>query len=119
MFTYYLDVPKGGKFQKPPFKRMTEHAEERRVLYRDSSLIYIVNEPIFGAKLNLINCWGIGRGPHGRRGYDSISYSGLQKDGRYWRQDFVGKIAIGYINVSKENKELFDKALATLRRRKR
>jgi hypothetical protein len=117
-FTYYLEVPKGGRFQKPPFKLMTEHAEELRVLYQDSSLIYLVNEPIFGAKLNLINCWGIGGVPHDRKANDTITYQGIQKDGRYWRQDFIGSIAIGYINVPEEKKEAYNTALSTLRRKK-
>ena len=45
---------------------------------------------------------------------DTFELSGY-RDSLYWKDIKIGKISIGYINVSKEKKKLFDKSLKTFK----
>jgi hypothetical protein len=114
---YSFSIPSGGKIQKNPTYKRTGHTEEYRVLYNDSSVVYIIDDNVNGANINLVNCWGNGHAPS-KKYLDTVNYEGQQHNGKYWRQSFVGPIVVGYINVSKENKELFDNALLTIHEKK-
>lgn len=45
---------------------------------------------------------------------DSFYLNGKQKDGKYWREDILNDIVIGYVNVPADEKAKFDKAISTL-----
>lgn len=49
---------------------------------------------------------------------DTLELSGTDEKMLYWKDVVVGNISVGYVGVPSDRKELFDKALKTLRRSK-
>ena len=111
----YMDIPSG--FVTSKFNGL--HFGENGVsfTYLDGSELFISNAFYDGTSLNIKN-----------RNYshkpriadiDSLSSFGTQENNLLWREVIAGKVVVGYLNVPSEKKELFDKALGTLRHRKR
>jgi hypothetical protein len=46
---------------------------------------------------------------------DTFELSGMNSKSLFWKDIKIGKVSIGYDNVPKEKKELFDKSLKTLK----
>jgi hypothetical protein len=46
---------------------------------------------------------------------DIFELSGMNSKSLFWKDIKIGKVSIGYDNVPKEKKELFDKSLKTLK----
>ena len=115
---FYLDIPKGGYLDNR--KTLTgDYHSEYRFVYSDSSIIYITNDESRGSTLNFKNRVDSGIDFYQKKHLlDTLSHTSLQKDGRSWKETVVGEIVVGYINVSSDKKELYDKALATIREKK-
>lgn len=45
---------------------------------------------------------------------DTITIQGIDKKGKYWKNKYDGKVNIGYLNISIEKKEEFDKILSSI-----
>jgi hypothetical protein len=126
---YYLDVPKGYEFKG--YEVTIE--KERRYVYNDSSFVYITN---FRNTPNYENIKSLGDsvlqlrfqneeltkqvnellGKNNIRVLpDTFELSGMNSKSLFWKDIKIGKVSIGYDNVPKEKKELFDKSLKTLR----
>jgi hypothetical protein len=126
---YFLDVPKGYEFKG--YKVTIE--KESRYIYNDSSFIYITN---FRNTPNYENIKSLGDSISILRFQneeltkqvnellgknqiavlpDTFELSGLNSKSLFWKDIKIGKVSIGYDNVPKEKKELFDKSLKTLK----
>lgn len=116
---YFIDVPKGGKLLKGDALITGDYHTEYRLTYPDSSIIYITNNEWRGSSLNFVNLSEVGiTGYTKEHLLDTLDNSGKQRDGKYWREHVVGQVVVGYINVPPDKKSEYDKALATLRRKK-
>ena len=128
---YSLEVPKG--YEVKGYEVTIE--KERRYVYSDSSFIYITN---FRITPNYENIRSLGDSVLQLRFQneeltkqvnellgknqvtvlpDTFELSGKNSKSLYWKDIKVGLVSIGYENVPKEKKELFDKSLKTLRMR--
>ena len=126
---YYIDIPKEYEFKG--YEVTIE--KERRYIYDDSSFVYITN---FKYTPNYENIKSLGDSVIQFRFQneeltkqinellgknkiiilpDTFELSGLNNKSLFWKDIKIGKISIGYDNVPKEKKELFDKSLKTLR----
>lgn len=111
--TYLMDVPKGAKFTEVNLS----HGKEKRIEYRDGSILYISDDEWRGSGLNFSNRVSIGHySYHKEILYDTLNNAGQQSDGNHWREYVVGQVVVGYVNIPKDRKELFDQALATIRK---
>ncbi|NLF44317.1 MAG: hypothetical protein GX587_16620 [Bacteroidales bacterium] len=126
---YLLEVPKDYEL-----KILSVTVEkEYQFAYRDSSMIYLTN---FGNTPNYENIKKMGDSIFNYRFQndemteeinqimgrevikvlpDTFELSGIDGNSLFWKDIKVGKISIGYQNVTKYRKELFDKSLKTLR----
>ena len=126
---YYLDVPKGYDFKG--YEVTVER--ERRYVYPDSSFVYITN---FKNTPNYENIHNLGDSVLQFRFQneelaknvnellgtneiivlpDTFELSGTNKKALFWKDIKIGEVSIGYDNVSKEKKKLFDESLKTFR----
>ncbi|WP_167342233.1 hypothetical protein [Nonlabens sp. SY33080] len=48
---------------------------------------------------------------------DTIKNSGKDRNNLYWLEYVLGDVVIGYVNVPEEQKEQFEKAIASLDRK--
>jgi hypothetical protein len=106
---YHFEFPKSG-FQNKSLKN--DHSVTMIFTYKDSSLIYF-NEDQLSVTPNTSNIELMG-GVLRKSLYDTAYYSGIQKDGRVWKEHVLGEIIIGYLNVPSQRKEEFDTALASI-----
>lgn len=113
---YLLDVPKGGKLTKA---NAGDYCREYRVSYSDSSVLYIINDRDAGSRLNYENRFkknikSIIRDPQS----DSLVIAGVQEDGRYWKEKYVGEMVVGYVNAKAGQLPAYENSLLTLRKAK-
>lgn len=47
---------------------------------------------------------------------DTFELSGINKDGKYWKDVKIGKISVGYSNVSEAKVSIYERALSSFRR---
>jgi hypothetical protein len=112
--TYCLNVPKGGKL----LTVTGSHEKELEVSYPDSSFIYITNDANGGSHLNYRNVSSLDEGTYSNKLLkDTLLLQGSQNDGRFWKENKMGQIVVGYVNVSSDEKAEYDKALASLRKK--
>ena len=45
---------------------------------------------------------------------DTITLQGVDKKGNYWKNRFDGEVNIGYLNITKERKEEYEKMLSSV-----
>lgn len=126
---YSLDVPKGYGIKG--YEVTVE--KERHYVYKDSSFIYITNfkntpnyenikslrdsvlqlrfqnEELTKQVNELLGKNQVAVLP------DTFELSGVNNKSLFWKDIKIGKVSIGYDNVPKEKKELFDKSLKTLK----
>lgn len=104
-----MDIPKG--YEELVLIRGSEL--EKQFWYKDSSVIYIT-----ASRVPLINYEHItATGKYGERQFlnDTMSLTGLDNRGFYWKDIKIKSGgSIGYANVSKPNKEKFEKALYSM-----
>lgn len=116
--TFCMDVPEGYKRVKVQTD-IHSGLENKVIYYQDSSLIYIGNNIYEGSILNFQNRLKAGFASFSKDSdLDTVKMSGLQSNGNFWREDVIGRVVIGYLNVPPDKKVEYDKALATLRRKK-
>lgn len=113
---YLMDVPKKGI--KDEFIVSGSHETEHRVVYQDSSIIYLTNDEA-GSALNYKNIEKVSSDKQqtGKLFVDTLSLEGQNEDGQYWKEVKLDEINVGYVNVPPDKKQLYDQALSTIRRK--
>ena len=108
-----MEIPKGAKLTR------TASANEDEFIYRyaDSPLVYVstfsggsVNYDVIrgqGTYYDLFNA---------EKSQDTLTLSGIDSTGLYWKNITIGEVHIGYKYVPKYKKILFDSALKTMRK---
>jgi len=112
---YLLNVPSGYELRE-----VTDYhgLKEYRLVYPDSSIIYITDDDKSGGAVNTIKAEKYGDGIYLKiLSADTLDIDGMKNE-RYWREQKKGKVVIGYINVPPDKKERYDQALATIRKKK-
>lgn len=113
---YSAEIPKG--YTLKIYSASGETGMENQYLYPDSSMFYISD---FGSTINEQNIQNEGYASK-KFEYsmqvvgltnDTLILSGRNQSGAYWKEVLIGKVSIGYLNVSKEKKDFFDKAIET------
>ncbi len=128
---YYLEIPRGFTFEGYGAVGL-----ENRYVYADSSFIYVTN---FRNTPNYYNIRKLGDSIAQYRFQDeeltteinqlsgktvreflpdTLEISGIQINGQYWKDIKIGCINVGYINVTKEKKDIFDNAIKSIRERR-
>lgn len=116
---YLFDVLKGGILTKGKHDFTGSGYSEYRIVYTDSSALYIGNDIWHGSRLNLNNRIREGINGINRKNLsDSIYFEGIQADGKYWKEQILNDILVGYINVIPEKKREYDHALESVRIKK-
>lgn len=84
--------------------------------YKDSSVIYITSEK----GIHTLNYENLTKNEENfmKRflSKDTLTFSDTTQNGKFWKDVKLEHISIGYTNVPKEKKELFDKALKSLKK---
>ena len=86
---------------------------EKQYWYPDSLSIYISSDLM--AYLNYDNIRATGRSGDRNFLLDSLTLEGRDKKGLYWKDIKMKQICVGYVNVPKEKKELFENALKSIK----
>ena len=112
-----LNLPKG--FIK---KKVENHGFcEYRFEYQNKSTIYVSTDIYSGSRLNSDNLNSIGVNTYAISRsiilVDTIKNSGKDRNNLYWLEYVLGDVVIGYVNVPEEQKEQFEKAIASLDRK--
>jgi hypothetical protein len=108
---YHLEVPVGGKLIKGKNDFTGDYHSEYRIIYADSSILYIGNDNWHGSRLNIVNRANKGiRGINKQYVTDSLYFEGVQFDGKYWKENILNDIVVGYVNVKPDEKSKYDKA---------
>ncbi|HNS12469.1 MAG TPA: hypothetical protein PKM97_07605 [Bacteroidia bacterium] len=110
---YTLQIPKGYKL----FTWTGDHVRQQEYWYSDSSVIYLTNN--LGS--NAINESNIRQqeGAYAKRfqaflSNDTITLSGVDSIGKYWKEVKLQKICLGYAGVENEKLEIFERALTLI-----
>lgn len=112
-----IEVPKGGKLRKGTYDFTGDYHLEYRIVYPDSSILYIGNSNETGSRLNMVNRVSKGiNALYKDHPLDSLYFEGKQSDGMYWKENVLGNFILGYVNVPSEKRKEFDKALNSVRR---
>lgn len=90
-----------------------EDGVERRYWYRDSSVIYISTFR-GGSSLNYENIRKQEAAYSKRFGFDTITLSGVNDSGKYWKEVKYYNLYYGYANVKEEEKKYFDQAISSI-----
>lgn len=111
---YKMNIPNGYKL----LRWTGGHEDQCEYWYPDSSVIYLTKD--LGS--STINDKNIRRqeGACAKRlqaflENDTITLSGIDTVGLYWKEIKQKTICLGYARVPKEKKEIFDKALSTIK----
>ncbi len=110
---FNLLIPKGYKKDVIEF----DHSLESRFTYDDESIIFLTNDKWSASRINDKNRLDKevqDKILHRNATTDSIYLSGQQKDGRYWKENVLNDVVVGYLNVPKERKAEFDRAIASI-----
>jgi len=112
---YILDVPYGYKLTTVK----DDHGfKEYRMVYPDSSVIYITNDNKSGGAINTVKAEKYGDGIYLKiLSSDTLNINGIKSE-KYWREQKINNIVIGYLNVPPNKKEQYDQALSTIRQKK-
>jgi len=115
--TYTVLLPKEGKKEKH-YPHNDEIYTEFLVKYKDNSIFYISNDIWNISNVNARNLMDVGINGYSKKAIlDTISYNGIQKDGKFWKEITLGEIIIGFSNVPEERKFAFDKAINSIVKR--
>lgn len=97
---YNIEFPKKGFLKKGRYDFTGEGKLEYRILYSDSSIFFINNNFENISRLNVSNMFNSGFESLKRsQVFDTLLYSGVQSNGRFWKEHHIGDIVIGYSNV--------------------
>ncbi len=110
-----MSIPKGFTVDKedynPEFKEIV-------YTYEDSAKIYISDNALSGSSLNGDNKLRQGITSIKRENLnDSIYMEGLQDNGKYWKENILNDIVVGYVNVPESRKNEFDVAISSIVRK--
>jgi hypothetical protein len=101
---YVVDIPVGGIIKKSRYDFTGEGRLEYRVIYPDSSVFFINNNFEKISRLNIMNMHEIGiNALRKKQLLDTLQYKGVQKNGRLWKEKYLGDVVIGYSNVRVED----------------
>lgn len=117
-FGYYrIQVPKGYLNH---LVISGNHGEEHQFWYSDSTLFYFSNE----TEITTHNYENISKKEETKSirakailENDTFYLEGKDDKNLFWKEYFNGDITVGYMNVSNEKKEIFDKSINSLRKR--
>ena len=85
---------------------------EKQYWYHDGSVIYITDEPHSDITYKYIEETGKSSERYFLR--DTMTLSGKDRNGRYWKDIKIYQFCIGYSNVTAQKKEVFDQTLKSL-----
>lgn len=112
---FYMDVPAGGRIDNRSTLTGDFH-KETRIIYSDSTILYITNNFESGSRANFENRYNSGfRSLAKKYPADTLNIEGVQINGRWWREHYCQYIVVGYSNVLSVNKKKYDYVLSTLR----
>jgi hypothetical protein len=114
--TYSIYIPDFTNRQHNKLLSFGGHGHGFEIIYSDSSTIYYTNdhgmETPNHKNYETIN-W---KGYNIFEGEKDTILNGQQPDGRYWKEIRQGEEFFGYFNVVKQDKDLFDRSLKTLKK---
>lgn len=105
-----IDIPKNYYFS-----HLCCGAEYESYVFRysDSSMIYITDGPAAGENWDNIKNDSLDtKLLIANLDKDTLILSGIDKKGLYWKNSFYGTFGVGYKNVPKEKKEMFEKCVS-------
>lgn len=114
-YSYVFRVPKGYEIN---LIEGGNEWKEKQFKYSDSSILYINNENgvptinyenITSDTLSAKDSFLSNTFP------DTLTMSGVDAQGKYWKNKKYKEINIGYVNVSKEKLKEFDKVVSSLK----
>lgn len=82
----------------------------KRLEYKNSSVLYILLDVNFGHSPNRDNWMKCSKPEEKYKCED-----GQQDNGLYWKEVLSNEVVVGYYNVKKADKEIFDNAIASLK----
>jgi len=85
---------------------------EKQYWYHDGSVIYITDEPYSNITYEFIEATS----KSSERFFlcDTMTISGKDKNGKYWKDIKICQFCVGYSNVTADKKEIFDQTLKSI-----
>lgn len=107
---YKFSLPTKGKLVSI-FPQDGEIYREYRIQYPDGSTFYITNDLLNGSDLNFDYVSKNGVSYHKDKLVEYKVYKGKTNVNKYWKDEFIGSLVIGYTNSSIGMKKRFDKSI--------
>lgn len=113
LYEYSIDVP-------PGYKKYSFSNESRKVflVYPDSSVIFILTDEMSSASFFLMDMTKYMESNPRVSYNEHAEYRGT-KNGNWWKEELHGFATVGYANVPQVNKEKFDRAIESFRRKRK
>ncbi|MBK8705371.1 MAG: hypothetical protein IPN33_18570 [Saprospiraceae bacterium] len=90
---------------------------EYRFAYKDGSIVYISSDVWYGSSLNVENRHAMGHESYNKKALlDTIILSGIQTNTKYWSEQIIGDILLGYVNASEDKRTLFEYAFSSIKK---
>jgi hypothetical protein len=107
-----LSIPRNYSSQR--IKAGGESGIENRYWYKDSAVIYI-SDFKGGSSLNYDNIRKQEGAYATRFASDTVTLSGINKSGKYWKEVKYHSLYYGYSNVEADEKKSFDRAISSVK----
>lgn len=111
-----IEIPKNYRLKKEINNGFCEY----RFKYNEDIFFYVSGDIYSGSSLNYENLYekGITSYTKNRKDnfQDTIRNYGRDKRSLYWSEYILGDVVVGYLNVPKERKAEFDKAITSIAR---
>lgn len=90
---------------------------EYRFTFKDGAIVYISSDVWYGSSLNFENRHFVGHESYNKESVlDTIVLEGVQANSKYWSEQIIGDIMVGYVNASVEKRALFEEAFSSIRK---
>ncbi len=85
--------------------------------FKDGAIAYISSDVWYGSSLNFENRHFIGHESYNKKSLlDTIVLKGIQANNKYWSEQIIGDIMVGYVNASEDKRALFEEAFSSIRK---
>ncbi|HMP26296.1 MAG TPA: hypothetical protein PKC76_19360 [Saprospiraceae bacterium] len=90
---------------------------EYRFAFKDGAIAYVSSDVWYGSSLNFENRHSIGHESYNKKALlDTIVLKDIQANNKYWSEQIIGNIMVGYVNASEDKRALFEKAFSSIKK---
>jgi hypothetical protein len=90
---------------------------EYRFAFKDGAIAYVSSDVWYGSSLNFENRHSMGHESYNKKALlDTIVLKGIQANNKYWSEQIIGDIMVGYVNASENKRALFEETFSSIKK---